>query len=76
MGKHATVRTFLNEIAMDFFASLVSPRPRWLKAVISMNKQHKNIDKMGVKVYRFAMLTHFCDLGFHRSFDNMTWLLD
>ena len=41
-----------------------------------MNKQHKNIDKMGVKVYRFAMLTHFCDLGFHRSFDNMTWLLD
>ena len=76
MGKHATLWTFLNEIDMDFVTSLVSPRPRWLKAFISMKKRQKNIDKMDVNVYRFAVLTHFCDVGFHRSFDNMTWLLD
>ena len=63
---------FFNEIDMDFVTSLVSPRPRLLEAFISIKKRQKNIDKMDVKAYRFAVLTHFCDLGFHRSFDNMT----
>ena len=39
------LNTFLNEINMDFVASLVSPGPRWLKAFISTKKRHKNIVK-------------------------------